>query len=282
MAEVNPLKKFYRGVTTFIKLPSRGVYYKEGVVELNEDQEVGVMPMTAQDELLLKNPDALLSGQAVVDVIKSCIPSIKNPRKLLACDIDAIMIGIRAASYGEATELSATCPNPECKHENSFNLDLGNLLNTAETLDDHYEVILENGVTVFITPGTFENMVKNQRTVFEGSRLQRALLNPDITDEERMRIIAQSFEKMSKINFDLIIDGINKVVFTDDTGEHEVTKREFIVDFMRNIVKQDVDKIEKKMVEINKIGIVQQLDAVCAKCGHAWKAPIEFNPVNFS
>ncbi len=282
MTEVNPLKKFYRGITTFIKLPSRGVYYKEGVVELNEDQEVGVMPMTAQDELLLKNPDALLSGQAVVDVIKSCIPSIKNPRKLLACDIDALMIGIRSASYGEETELSVTCPVAECKHENSFNLNLGNLLNTAETLDDHYEVVLDNGVTVFITPGTFENMVKNQRTVFEGSRLQRALLNPDITDQERMRIIAQAFEKMSKINFDLIIDGIHKIVFTDDSGVQEVTKREFIIDFMRNIVKQDVDKIEKKMVEINKIGIVQELDATCAKCGHSWKAPIEFNPVNFS
>jgi T4 bacteriophage base plate protein len=282
MSEVNPLKKFYRGITTFIKLPSRGVYYKPGVVEFNEDQELGIMPMTAQDELLLKNPDALLSGQALVDVIKSCVPSIKTPRKLLSCDVDAIMIGIRAASYGNETSLNSTCPNSECKHENSFSLDLSSLLDTAETLDTHYEVVLSNGVTVFVTPGTFDSMVKNQRTMFEGTRLQRAILDPDISDEDRMKIIAQAFSKMTKMNFELIIDGLDKVVYTDETGEHEVTKKEFIIDFMKNITKSDADLIERKMVEINKIGIVQKLDAICTKCGHKWQAPIEFNPVNFS
>ena len=61
----NPLVKFYRTATTSVKLPSRGKYYDEGVLKLNDDGEVSIFPMTAQDEITLQNPDALLSGEAI-------------------------------------------------------------------------------------------------------------------------------------------------------------------------------------------------------------------------
>jgi hypothetical protein len=280
MSEINPLKKFYRGVNTYIKIPSRGSFYEPGVIEFNDELELGIMPMTAQDELTLKNPDALLTGQAVVDVIKSCVPGAKNPRKLLSCDIDAIMIGIRSASYGEEATLTSKCP--ACKTQNTFGLNLSMLLNTAETLDDHYEIVLENGVTIFVTPGTFEMIVKNQRTAFENSKLEKAIANPDLSDDEKMRIIAVAFEKLTKLNFELIIANIVKIIYTDENGLNEVTNRKHIDDFIRNVTGSEVNKIEKRMLEINKMGIVQTLDAVCSKCNHTWKAPIEFNPVNFS
>jgi hypothetical protein len=280
MSEINPLKKFYRGVNTYIKIPSMGNFYEPGVIELNDELELGIMPMTAQDELTLKNPDALLSGQAVVDVIKSCVPGAKNPRKLLACDVDAIMIGIRSASYGEEATITSKCP--ACKAENTFGLNLSMLLTTAERLDDHYEIVLENGVTVFMAPGTFEMIVRNQRTAFENSKLEKAIASPDLSDDEKMRIISVAFEKLTKLNFELIINNVTKIVFTDENGVTEVTNRKHIEDFIRNVTSADVNKIEKRMLEINKMGIVQTLDAVCKTCNHTWKAAIEFNPVNFS
>ena len=40
--------------------------------------------MTAKDEMMFKTPDALLNGQATVDVIQSCIPAINGmPGKYL-------------------------------------------------------------------------------------------------------------------------------------------------------------------------------------------------------
>jgi hypothetical protein len=63
--------------------------------------------MTAKDELMLKTPDALMNGQATVEVIKSCVPSIKNPWHMPSIDIDTILIAIRIATYGENMEFSS-------------------------------------------------------------------------------------------------------------------------------------------------------------------------------
>lgn len=278
--ETNPLQKFYRNVTTYIKLPSRGKFYKDGIVELNDEGEIGIMPMTAQDEIVLKNPDSLLNGKAIVDVLKSCVPGVKQPNKLLACDIDAILIGVRAASYGDDATLAIKCPN--CGADNTFSLNLDMLLNASETLDDVYDVVLDNGVTVFLAPGKYESMVKSQQTMFENSKIQRALANPELTDEQRMKLIAVAFEKISKFNFDLIADCIMKIIFTDDDGEKTITKKEWITDFIKNIKSNQVERVSDKLAEINKIGIQRTLDAVCTSCSHTWEAPIEFNPVNFS
>lgn len=161
----NPLKQFYRVEKTHVKLPSRGIYYADGVVDLDEDNSLGIMPMTAADELLLKNPDALLSGQSILGVIKSCVPAVKQPNRLLSCDIDTIMIGIRDASYGEDSTVTIKCP--KCQHENTYGLNLDILLNQTEELQDSYIAELPNNIQVFVKPGTFEAIIKKQKAMLE-------------------------------------------------------------------------------------------------------------------
>ena len=164
----NPLKKYYRNAKLSVKLPSRGEYYKDGTLALNEDGELPIYPMTAQDEITLQNPDALLTGQALIDVIKSCVPAVSQSRKLLACDIDVLMIAIRVASYGEEANMELNCV--ECDAPNTYSLNLDTLLNQAETLDEHYEVVLDNNLTIYVKPGSFESMVRQQKAAFENSK----------------------------------------------------------------------------------------------------------------
>lgn len=278
----NPLKQFYRVERSSVKLPSRGLYYKEGVVDLNDDGEVPIFPMTAADEMQLKNPDALLSGAAIIDILKSCVPAIKHPRKLLSCDVDALMVGIRHASYGDNTEMTTDCP--ECGEKNEYDLNLELLLNTAERLEDSYDVVLHNGdVTVFVKPGTFEAMLKRQKTAFEGAQLQRVIVDPNLTDEQRMKAFAQTFNKLTKLNFELIVDAIDKIVFTDEEGDiTEVSDKIHVDEYIRNIEKNEVDKIEDVIQEVNTVGIRKTTEMICLSCEHKWETPIELNPVNFS
>lgn len=278
----NPLKQFYRVERSSIKLPSRGIFYDKDVVELNDDGEVPIFPMTAADEMQFKNPDALLSGSAIVDVLKSCIPAIKKPRKLLSCDIDALMIGVRHASYGDDAEMVVNCP--KCDTDNTYTLNLLTLISSTETLDDTYEVVLQGGdLTVFVKPGTFSALLKRQKTAFEGAHVERIMSDSTLSEERRIKAFAATFNKLTKLNFELVNDAIDKIVFTDDEGETQtVTNNEHIGDFLRNIVKDDVDQIEDKIAEVNKIGIQRTTDAHCTNCEHQWEAAIEFNPVNFS
>ena len=73
----NPLNKYFRQASIYVSLPS-GTNYPTDVVAPSETGEIGVMAMTAKDEIRFKTPDALMNGQGVVDVIQSCVPAIKN------------------------------------------------------------------------------------------------------------------------------------------------------------------------------------------------------------
>ena len=120
----NPLSKYYRQPQIYITLPSKGKYYTSDVFTPTETGEVPVMPMTAKDELAFKTPDAMISGQATVDVIQSCIPNIKNAWKMVNFDTDAVLLAIRIATYGETMNISYTVPITNEAQEHTVNQDL--------------------------------------------------------------------------------------------------------------------------------------------------------------
>lgn len=97
----NPLAMFMRQPKIYISLPSGGKYWPVGSLEIPNNNQLAVYSMTARDELLLNIPDALMNGQAVVDVIQNCVPSIKNAWEMPSIDVDVILIAIRLATYGE-------------------------------------------------------------------------------------------------------------------------------------------------------------------------------------
>lgn len=277
----NPLSRYYRTARLSVQLPSRGLYYPEdSVVELGSDGEVSVLPMTAQDEIHMKNPDALLNGEAVTSLIRSCVPQVRNARKLLSCDVDALMVAIRAASYGENSEVEAVCP--ECSAENSYTIDYEALLADVEPLEPQYDVPLGNGVTVTVTPAQFESSLRQQKAIFEGSKVQRILTDQNISDEARLQAFSAALKKITKMNFEMIVESVSQAVFTDDEGRTQtVSDRRHIVEFLNNIESADADLIEKAIVDINSHGVKKSLDTACRNCGHQWSVPVEFNDTNF-
>lgn len=277
--QTNPLAQFYRTEAFRAKLPSQGNFYEDGILKLDDNGEIGILPMTAQDELILKSPDALLTGKAIVDVIKSCVPEVINPKKLLSCDIDALMISIRRASYGDNADMKIECP--ECGVENTFTIDLDSVLNRSETLESSYEVILPQGLTVFLKPGNYETLIKQYKAAFENAKAQRAIAR-SISDDAALSLLSDAFRELTKLNFQLINDAIVKVVFTVNDEEKVITNKKHISEFITNIDKKSVDIIDEKIGEINKVGIQRTHKAICKECGHEWEAEIEFNPVNFS
>ena len=113
--KTNPLAGHFRQPKLYMKLPSGGLFNTDEDLDFPESKEVAVFPMTAKDEILMKNPDALLNGEAVVQVIKSCVPSVLKPQELTNIDVDAILMGIHSATYGDEMEVTAKCKNCEDK-----------------------------------------------------------------------------------------------------------------------------------------------------------------------
>lgn len=274
----NPLKGYFRQFKLYMKLPSGTSYYPEGTIQFTDMDEVGIMPMTGKDELILKNPDALLNGQALIEVISSCVPAVKNPRLLLANDIDAIITAIRYATFNDKLETEITCP--KCGHENLFKLDLQYALDNMSYLESEYVINLDSGVTVFVKPYGFPELLKGLHAQFEQSKITRAIESETITDEQRMKMFTAAFTQLSVVTYELMLNSVIKVV--DDSAGVSVTEREFIKEFLQNIDKKQVDQISDLIKTINQIGIMKVFTAKCDKCEHEWKSEIDFNPVNFS
>ena len=77
--KTNPLAAHFRQPKLYMKLPSGGLFNTKENLDMPDSNEIAIFPMTAKDEILMKNPDALLNGEAVLQVIKSCVPSVLEP-----------------------------------------------------------------------------------------------------------------------------------------------------------------------------------------------------------
>ena len=275
--KLNPLKGFFRQYKIYIRLPSGTKYYEPGVINFTEAGEIGILPMTGQDEIILKNPDALLNGEALCEVIRSCVPAVNDPRKLLTNDIDAIITAVRYATFNDSLETDITCPS--CGHNGHYKIDLEYAINNMTFLEDQYIVHLDNGLSVFVKPYGYKEIMKGLHTEFERSKLIRSVEGSNMTEEQRLAMFSESIKKMAEITFDLLSSSIIKIV--NESQDIDVSDRLYILEFLKNSDKKYIDQISDTVKKINEVGISKEFESVCEKCSHHWLAPIDFNPVNF-
>lgn len=280
----NPLSAYFRAPKMFTPIPSGGRFYTDKVVEMPETGELPVFAMTAKDEMIMKNPDALLNGEAVAQVIQSCVPNVKNARAMMSSDIDVLLVAIQGATYGDEVEVTAECP--KCKEQQTGAASVEAAIDTMGRLEEAYE-IEHNGLTLEIRPFTYASTIQAGITNFQSTRSLQALA--DVTDElERLRLFNDNFKQIAELNFSLIIDSVATVSFVDEAGDKVVVDdRDQIVEFLNNAENAIGKKIESKIAEINSIGINHEMPMQCEKCldengePYVFESRVNFDPVNF-
>lgn len=277
----NPLMSFMRQPKIYIRLPSQGRYWTPGSIDIPENGEIAVYSMTAKDELAFKTPDALMNGQAVVDVIQSCIPTIKDAWKTPNIDLDLILIAIRIATYGEKMEISHTVPNTDETVEHEVNLQI--LLD--QMLDNEWEEAVEiNGsMTVFVHPLTYKHLTLTSMKAFETQRLMEAVNNDELSEEKKLEIFNKSFNKMTNITIELIADSISSI----QTPETIVKDKKFIKEFLENADKDVVSKVKghidfmKLRNGLQPIEVQATEEQIELGAPETYTVPIQFDNSNF-
>jgi len=274
------LKKYQRNPKLYIKLPSNGKYYGNKL-ELAMDQTLAIRAMTAMDEMLLKSPDALLNGAAIISIIKSCCPEITfDPKELIAPDVEAILLAIFHASYGHNLEFSSACP--KCKYDNEFTASIIELLDTVNFLNPPYKIHKEiegDSVEFHIKPYTYETFTKKSLSDFENAKILQYISNPELDDETKLQKFSSSFEKMAEFNFDILASSIEKIVVPEGESTDPIEIKEFVFNIEADLV-EEINKVSK---EINTSGINNKFQAKCQnkECGHEWTTNMEFDPASF-
>jgi|TARA_R110002124_G_scaffold281373_1_gene455521 hypothetical protein len=278
--EQNPLRKYFRQPKVYITLPSRGKYYAEGVLDMPSTNELPVFAMTAKDELIIKTPDALLNGQATVDIIKSCIPNIIDPWAMPSVDLDATLIAIRIATYGEILELSTKVPGTG--EDRKFDVDLRQMLNKLVTPVFNDDVTIA-GIDVKIQPLTYREYTDSNLKTFEEQRIFSLVNDDDMDDATKLSRFTTSFKKLTNLTINMLCKSIKSITIEDTV----VTNQEHIQEFIDNVDKEffkgitDHLDLQREQFAIEPLKVRSSEEDIEAGAPAEYEIPITFDQSNF-
>jgi len=278
--EQNPLRKYFRQPKVYITLPSKGKFYPEGDIEIPETNEFPVFAMTAKDELTMKTPDALLNGAATVDVIRSCIPTIKNPWAMPSIDLDAALIAIRIATYGDQMEITTKVPGTG--EERTFTIDLRQLLNKLVTKEYDTETVI-NDMKVSIRPLTYKEFTDASLKTFEEQRIFNLVNDDEIPDQEKLARFNVSFQKLT----DLTVTSLAKSIVKITIGDTEVTNNVHIDEFVKNADKDFYNHVlahietQRDLFVLEPLKVTSSEEDIAAGAPKEYEVPITFDQSNF-
>jgi hypothetical protein len=278
----NPLKSHFRAPKLFTRLPSGGTFYNQGVVQLSETGELEIYAMTSRDEVMMRNPDALLNGESVAQIITSCVPQVKKARELLGADVDALMVAIQGATFGDQVNVEAPCP--ECGNAVVGAGSVQASLATMKDVPQDIKVETDDGLTIELRPVTYETTIAAGVSNFQNARSMQSIATIE-DDLEKLRAFNESYMKMAELNFLVILDSIYSISGTDENDEEFiVSDRDNIREYMENCVSEVGKKVTEKVNQLSEAGIDKTVTIQCQEeaCGHIFETKLEFDPVNFS
>ena len=279
---MNPLEKYYRQPAIYIKLPSKGKYYTKEVYTPTETGEIPVLPMTAKDELAFKTPDAMINGQATVDVIKSCVPNLKDPWKMVNYDTDVVLLAIRIATYGENMDISFRVPL--VNDEQSHTLVLPELLEQLGRIEIEDETTTSKGFKVQIQPLDYKTLTKIQIARFEQQKMYGTIDSSSMTEEEKQSAFGKSFATLNMVNFSLLVDSIKSIT---TPGGDTVVNRAQIIEFCNKTDSKTINEIQDKLSELRlqaqmaPLKIKSTEEQIKKGAPASFEVPVTFDNSNF-
>jgi hypothetical protein len=281
-AKVNPLIGYMRQPKIYIRLPSNGLFWDEGSIDMPENGELPVYSMTAKDELTFKTPDALMNGQAIVDVIQSCIPNIKDAWKCAGIDVDLILIAIRIATYGSMMTISHPVPGTDeiVDHQIDLTAVMDQILSTTRW-NETVEIGLD--ISCGLRPLSYRHMTDVGIRTFESQKTMRSIVDSDLSDEQKLELFNQSMSKLTDLTVEMIAESIFYVKTPDTFVEDPVFIREFIQNADAGLTQkiQDVINQNKKTAGIRPLTIHSSEEQILAGAPESYELPITMDNSNF-
>ena len=277
----NPLNKYFRQPSIYVSLPS-GTNYPPHVVTPSNTGELGIMPMTAKDEIRFKTPDALMNGQGVVDVIQSCVPDIKDAWQIKSYDLDTVLIAIRIATYGETMEINFNVP---VVNENlSHTINLPSILDQIKLSKIESEFTLKDGLKITVRPLTYRDMTSTSLNAFQNQKMYSAVQDSQLPDAEKAIKFNDAFKQLTELNSSILLKNIESVTMTDGTV---ITDPIHIKEFVDNANTTLIKEIETNLSTLRAQGAVKPFkmkateEQIKKGVPVSYDVPVTFDTANF-
>ncbi len=255
---LNPLLEKARIPGETFPLPSRGLFYNDGELDSSvKNGEVLVLPMAAIDEITLKTPDKLFSGEAIRDIFKRCVPQVLKPLELHSKDVDFILVCLRKLSFGDQMEVVFT-HNCEGAKEHNYSFSIEPFIKEAKQIDPtkvetSFRLTLDNGQSVLLAPPRFHATIKLYQSASKSEDMDVEQLNKDLT-QMFLGIIQE-------------VDG--------------VTDRDHIAEWLNTIPAGYVYKIQDAIEKVSDWGPDFKVTKKCKDCEEDIMITSPINPIAF-
>ena len=275
MTQSNPLSKHCRQPAIYLRLPSQGSYWPDGAVMLPVNGELPVYPMTTKDEIMLRTPDALINGSGVVSVIQSCIPAIQDAWAMPSVDVDACLIAIRIASFGNDMNLSSHCP--KCNHENEHTIELATALDQLG-MPNYNETIVDSDLVIKLKPQNYYTVNRTNMISYEEQRILSIINEENLSLEEKEANLREITDKLIDLNIENLVNSTDYVLTAE--GD-KVTDPEYLKEFYTNTGSALIRKIQLKLGEFVESAGVKPYQTTCNECSAEYRTDVVFDYSSF-
>lgn len=273
MTDNNPLRQYFRRPALYLKLPSGGAGYPAGSIDLPDNGEVPIYPMTAIDEITCRTPDALYNGSAVVEVIRSCVPNIKDPWAVTNVDLDPLLVAIKIATNGATTEISTQCPS--CGENAKYDVELPRIL-AGFTASDYSTPLQIGDLKVKFRPLNYTELNRANEAQFQAQRMLVEINNTEGEDDKN-RKTSEALIGMNMLAVEIMTYTIECIMTPDMT----VTENEFIKEYLLNCDAVTFDKLKNKNTELRRASETKPMNFKCMECQHEYTQPFTVNMTDF-
>ena len=205
-----------------IPLPSNGMCYP--ATSPLRCGRIPVAYLTAADENIIASPNVYRDGK-LLDIIldRKILDKRINVSDLSSGDRDAIILWLRATSYGEDFPISAT--NPQTGKRYNVTIKLSQFGYNDFDLESD-----ENGLFTYTTSN--EDEIKFKFFTNDDEELLRKVITSQITDSNKIEILK---------NLKYITDALNRIEFSDE--EKSMLTED--VDEIKDIVGTDIPEVDE-------------------------------------
>ena len=280
--QANPLTSFMRQPKIYIRLPSGGEYWPAGSLAPSETGDYPVYSMTAKDELMLKVPDAVMSGQAVVDVIQHCVPHIKNAWNIPSIDLDIVLIAIRLATYGEKMTTPIMINGED---ELEYSMDLRVVMDALMTNITWDPVVpINEQLTVFVRPMNYKQLSESAVQTFETQKMLQIANNNSMSEDEKVKAFKESFNKLTSVTIGIVEHSIFRI----DSSDGSTDNPKHIKEFVENVDKEVFNKIQNHLDTLKEANSIKPVQVTVTEDMKARgitedviEVPLVFDPATF-
>jgi hypothetical protein len=268
----NPLQQYFRQPKIYIALPSNGIYNPVGAID-GDLTNMPIFGMTGMDEIILKTPDALITGESAVKVLESCCPNIKDAWNISTIDTNMLYAAIKIATYGNTISVTQTCTN--CETENDYDLDLNVVVEHYSNCKYNNKLVIGD-LVIKTQPLTYRKSTDLNIKTF---KLQQRLAQIQRleSEEEQTGMFKELFEELRIAQNELYLNSIESV----EVNNTVVTEKEFIAEWLVNSDKSTFDTIKDHIEKNKSAWALPTYPVKCTNCDTEASVYIELDHTNF-